>query len=142
VNAAENKELVQEIFAELAKGNARPFVGHMANDFSWTVTGTTKWSRTYAGKEVVVRELFGALGELLTAPITTIGHRFIADGDYVVVEAHGKNTTKDRVPYNNSYCFVIRMADGKLQELTEYLDTQMVTTVLGERVNPGATLSS
>ena len=142
MNAAENKELVQEIFAELATGNARPFVGHIADDFSWTVTGTTKWSRTYAGKEAVIRELFGSLGELLTPPITTIAQRFIADDDFVVVEARGKNTTKDGVPYNNSYCFVIRMVGGKLQELTEYLDTEMVTTVLGAQANLGATLSS
>ena len=62
----------------------------------------------------------------------TIGHRFIAEGDYVVVEARGNNTTKTGKPYNNAYCFVIRLHDGKLKEITEYMDTELVTATLGD----------
>src|SRR5438477_11096899 len=47
---AENKQLLQRIFSELSKGNAKPFVESWADDFSWTVIGTTKWSKTYRGK--------------------------------------------------------------------------------------------
>ena len=54
MTTAENKALLQNIFAELAKGNPRPFVDAMADDFAWTVTGTTAWSKTYRGKKVVV----------------------------------------------------------------------------------------
>ena len=54
--ATQNKELLQQIFAEMAKGNSRPLVESMADDFSWTVSGTTKWSRTYAGKQSVSNE--------------------------------------------------------------------------------------
>ena len=59
------------------------------------------------------------------------GRRFIADGDYVAVEAQGQNTTKGGVAYNNKYCFVFRVANGKLLEVTEYMDTQLVTMALG-----------
>jgi len=126
----ENKQLMQNLFAELGKGNSRPFVESMADEFSWTVTGTTKWSRTFAGKQAVLTELFGALRTKLNVPITTIAHRFIADEDYVAVEARGKNTTTDGKPYNNRYCFVFRLSGGKLQEVTEYLDTELVTSAL------------
>jgi len=132
VDAAENKKLLQVVFAELAKGNSKPFVDHMADDFSWTITGSTAWSRKYEGKQVVLKELFGALRARLIPPITTIAHRFIADEDYIAVEARGKNVTKDGVPYNNTYCFIIRLADGKMHELTEYLDTDLVNTTLGD----------
>jgi ketosteroid isomerase-like protein len=33
-------------------------------------------------------------------------------------------------PYNNNYCCIYRIVGGKLQELTEYLDTELVTAVL------------
>lgn len=132
MSAAENKQLLQKIFAELGKGNSRPFVESMADDFNWTITGTTKWSRKFAGKETVLTELFGALRTKLNVPITTIAQRFIADEDYVAVEARGKNTTTDGKPYNNAYCFVFRLSGGKLQEVTEYLDTEMVTSALGD----------
>ena len=104
----------------------------MADNFSWTVTGTTKWSRKYAGKQVVLSELFGRLRTKLNVPITTIAQRFIADGDYVAVQARGQNTTLDGKPYNNAYCFVFRLSDGKLQEVTEYLDTELVTSALDD----------
>ena len=61
MGAAENKQLMQQIFEELSKGNSEPFVASMADDFRWTVTGTTKWSRTYEGKQSVLVELFGPL---------------------------------------------------------------------------------
>jgi uncharacterized protein len=131
VGAAENKKLLQEIFAEMARGESKLFVESMDNNFSWTVTGHTKWSRTYAGKEVVLRDLLGTLRTMIDGRIKTTAHRFIADEDIVVVEASGSNITKTGKPYNNGYCFVFRLAGGKLQALTEYLDTELVTEAFG-----------
>lgn len=139
MTTAENKALLQNIFAELAKGNPRPLVDAMANDFAWTITGTTAWSKTYQGKKVVVEELLGTLRERLEPPIVTIGQRYIADGEFVAVEARGKNRTKEGVPYENKYCFVFRVTDGKLRELTEYLDTELVTRALGGQAGASAT---
>jgi len=132
MNTNENKQLLQEIFAALAEGNARPFVASMDDDFSWTVTGATKWSKTYRGKQAVIGELFGTLTAKMAGPIRTTAERFIADGDFVAVEARGSNTTTAGKPYNNRYCFVFRVAGGKLKEVTEYLDTELVTSTLDD----------
>ena len=132
MSTADNKKLLEHIFSELAMGNSRPFVEAMADDFSWTVTGTTKWSRKYAGKSTVLGELFGTLSSRIDGRIRTIADRFIAEGDHVVVEAHGSNTTRSGKPYNNRYCFVFRVSEGKLKEVTEYLDTELVTATLGD----------
>jgi ketosteroid isomerase-like protein len=131
MGATENKQLMQQIFEELSKGNSEPFVASMADDFRWTVTGKTKWSRTYEGKHSVLVDLFGPLRARITDRIRTTAHRLIAEGDYVVVEARGNNVTKSGVPYNNSYCFVFRLSDNRLKEVTEYLDTELVTAALG-----------
>jgi ketosteroid isomerase-like protein len=129
----ENKELMQAIFSEMASGNSRPFVEAMADDIRWTVTGQTKWSRTYEGKQSVLTELVGTLRSRIADRVRTIAHRFIAEGDFVVVEARGQNTTKEGVPYNNTYCFVFRLAGGRVHEVTEYMDTELVTAALSER---------
>jgi ketosteroid isomerase-like protein len=34
---------------------------------------------------------------------------------------------KGGLPYCNTYCFVFRLADGKLAEVTEYMDSELVT---------------
>src|SRR5262249_56524957 len=108
-----------------------PMVESMADDLRGTFTGTTKWSRTYAGKETVLKELLMPLRERIVDRVRTMAHRFIAEGDHVVVEARGNNTTKAGLPYNNTYCFIIRVADGKLREITEYMDTELVASALG-----------
>jgi uncharacterized protein len=131
MTASENKLLLQRIFREMSIGNTRPLVESMADDFSWTIKGTTKWSKTYSGKQVVLTELFAALRARIIGRVRTVPLRFIAEGDWVVVEARGENTTRDGRPYNNSYCFLIRLVRGELRELIEYMDTQLVTETMG-----------
>lgn len=131
MSSSENKQLIQNIFEQLAQGNSRPLVEAMADDFCWTVTGQNRWSGTYRGKQVVLDHLLSVLRSRIEGRVKTIAHRFVAEGDFVVVEAHGNNTTKEGRTYNNAYCFVIRLEDGKLKEITEYMDTELVTAVLG-----------
>jgi uncharacterized protein len=130
LTAARNKQALQAVFAELSKGNSKPFVGLWAEDFCWTVTGNTKWSRTYRGKESVLKDLLAPLFARFATRYTNTATRFIAEDDYVVVECRGQVTTRSGQPYNNTYCYICRMADGRLKELTEYLDTELVAKVL------------
>lgn len=135
-NAQANKQLLQDIFAELANGNGKPFVDAMAEDFCWIMTGTTSWSGTYRGKETVRREVLAPLFARFATRYTNTAQRFIAEDDYVVVECRGSVMTKSGTPYNNAYCYVCRLADGRLKELTEYFDTELVTAALGDRLAP------
>jgi ketosteroid isomerase-like protein len=130
MSTAENKLLMQHIFRELAKGNSKPFGDAMADDFSWTIIGTTSWSGTYAGKQAVLTELMRPLFSQFAGQYTNTADRFIADGDHVVIQCRGHVTTKSGRPYNNTYCYVCRLADGKLRELTEYCDTELIATAL------------
>ena len=134
MGAPENKQLMQEAFAELSKGNSAPFLESLADDVRWTIVGTTSWSRTFEGKECVLAELLTPLRSRLVERVRVTAHRFIAEGDHVVVEARGQSMTKAGRPYNNTYCWIYRFGDGKVRELTEYLDTQLVETALGELV--------
>ena len=38
---ADNKQLMQQVFAELERGNGRPFVDSFADDVRWTIIGST-----------------------------------------------------------------------------------------------------
>lgn len=126
----DSRKIVEDVFAGLADGEARPLVSAMRDDVRWTVTGTAPWAKTYAGRQAIVEELFGMLSARMAGRIRTIPERIVADGDIVVVEARGANTTVDGEPYENRYCFVIRVEDGKLAEITEYMDTALVERVL------------
>ncbi|MEW6737616.1 MAG: nuclear transport factor 2 family protein [Acidobacteriota bacterium] len=132
MTASENKKLLQHAFVELSKGNGNPFVDLWAEDFSWTIIGTTKWSKTYRGKQAVLNDLMRPLFSLFSNQYTNTADRFIAEDDYVVVQCRGQVMTKSGKPYNNTYCYICRMVDGKIVELTEYLDTALVASALGD----------
>ena len=138
MSAAENKQLMQRIYAELSKGNSRPLVESMAEEVCWTIAGNTTWSGTYRGKQAVLKELLGPLRERFAQPYRATAERIIAEGDQVMVEVRGEVMTKAGRPYNNSYCFIYRLADGKVLELTEYCDTELITAALGRREAAGA----
>jgi hypothetical protein len=136
MTAQANKHLMQQIFAELAIGNGKPFGDAMAEDFTWHMIGTTKWSGTYRGRDVVRRQLLKPLFERFADQYTNTAVRFIAEDDFVVVECRGRVMTKAGTPYNNTYCYVCRLEGGKLRELTEYFDTELVTAALGDPAMP------
>ena len=130
----DNKKLMEDIFAELAKGNTDPLFEAMAEDMQWIWMGSGPWSKTFKGKTAVIGELWSAVKKTLVPPYKATALNFIAEGDYVVMEANGENVTPDGKKYNNKYCWVCRIADGKLHELREYMDTQLVTdTFLGDK---------
>ena len=137
MSAAANKKLIQEIYA--AAGNPDPavrdralFVASLADDAKWVVTGQYSWSRTFTGKQSILNDLHGHVRSLLADRARTIAHRFIAEGDYVVVEAKGDNVTKSGLRYDNDYCMVYRLENGRIKEIREYCDSVLVEKALGE----------
>jgi ketosteroid isomerase-like protein len=130
VSAAENKELMRDVFERMAGGDGQPFMDVLADDVRWTVIGSSPWSRTYAGKPEIVAELMRPLFSQFADVYRARAINILADGDTVVVEARGEVMTKAGQPYNQTYCYVFRLADGRVRELTEYLDTDLVNQVL------------
>jgi uncharacterized protein len=130
VNAAENKALMQDVFAELANGNGRPFADALGDDIRWQIIGSTEWSGTWEGKPSVLKGLLDPLFAQFATRYRNTAVRLIAEDDYVVIECRGDVTTKDGQPYRNTYCYVCRLEGGKVRELTEYCDTELLTKAL------------
>ncbi len=131
MGAAENKQLMQKIFEGVAKGDRTMFIEHLADDVTMTVTGENSWSRTHRGKENIRRDLWGYVNSLVAEGRKTIAFHFLADGDWVMVEARGDMVTKAGVPYRNHYCLLYRLENGKIVEMKEYLDSAMCERILG-----------
>jgi ketosteroid isomerase-like protein len=132
MGAAENKQLIQNMFAELSKGNANAFLASMADDVRFTLIGTTKYSGVFNGKQELINKLLAPLTAQLEGGIALTPDNFIAEGEYVAMQARGKANTKSGKSYNNTYCQVFRIVNGKVQEVTEYLDTELVTSAFGK----------
>jgi|SRR5882724_3444026 len=127
----ENKELLRAIYSKLANGDGSLFVEHLDDDVIMRVTGRNSWSQTFNGKEALIRNLYGYVRSLTQEPRTVTPVRVIADDDHVVVEARGEMLRKDGVRYENEYCLVFKLANGKIVEMREYLDSALCERVLG-----------
>jgi ketosteroid isomerase-like protein len=130
MTAAENRSLVQRIMEARARRDHAPFIAAMADDFVWRISGSSAWSGEYVGKADVCERLLKPLYTQFVAPSSITPTRILADGDHVVVQCQGDATTVSGQRYANTYCLVIRMQDGQLREMTEYMDTALVERVL------------
>jgi ketosteroid isomerase-like protein len=126
----DNKQLMQSIFEGLARGDARLFLDSLDEDAVWRMIGTTPWSGVYTGKAAIRRDLLAPLFAQIADPYLNVADAIIAEGDTVVVECRGKVTTRTGRRYDNTYCWVCRLANGKIVSLTEYMDTQLVAAAL------------
>ena len=132
MSAATNRLIIEEAFIGLAKADPTAFVAAMADDLAWEIMGQSDWSRRFEGKDVVERDLVGPLFGLFASPYRNVPQRIIADDDdNVVVLAKGEVRTKSGNDYNNDYCFVMRMRQGRIVEILEYTDTALAEKVLG-----------
>jgi len=133
----DNKQRIQTIFEGLARGDARLFLDSLDEAAVWRMIGTTAWSGVYTGKAAIRRDLLAPLIAQFADRYRNTADAIIAEGDTVVVECRGKVTTKAGRPYDNTYCWVLRMRDGRIAALTEYMDTQLVATALEPPVRQG-----
>ncbi len=126
-----NKKLVQQIYADSANRSGTTFIDNLADDACWVVTGQNSWSHEFRGREAILNGLMGHFRSFFAVRPRTVAFNFIADGDYVAVEARGDNVTKTGQRYDNHYCMVYRIENGKIKEIKEYNDSDLVERVLG-----------
>ena len=131
MSAAANKQLIQQVYTDAANRSGTTFIDHLADDVRWIVTGQYSWSHTFQGRDAVLNGLQAHVRSLFAERPRVVAHNFIAEGDYVVVEAKGDNVTKTGVRYDNEYCIVWRVENGRIKEIKEYCDSALVERALG-----------
>lgn len=123
-----NKQLAREFIDALSRADTEWVLAHYADDMVMWTAGTLAISGTRGKAEI--RELMdGILGAFPN------GLRFeleamTAEADRVAIEAESDGIHVSGKPYRNRYHFLLRVRDGKIVELREYLDTQLANEVL------------
>ena len=125
-----NVALVRKILDDMNAGNAQAYFDSLADDVRYTVIGSTPFSGTCQGREALVERVIMPLMQKLDGFITVTPHAIFGEGDRVCVQATGQASTKGGQSYNNTYCFVFRLRGDKIAEVTEYMDTDLLRSVL------------
>jgi uncharacterized protein len=129
--AALNKQVVLQAYAALKAGNVAGYFDRMASDVTVTYFGNHRFSRTFRGKGDIMENFVPPLLDRLAGPIKITVTNAIAEGDQVFVEAQGESRTKDGLDYNNLYGIVLKLKDGKIAEIREYMDTELTKAIFG-----------
>ena len=90
----------------------------------------------------VIVGTIAAFKELVPSGLSPTIHTVTAEGDRVIVEFEGKATLANGAQYNNQYCMVFTMRDGKIQHVNEYFCTLLADQVLYPLVAPKAELQA
>ena len=126
---AENRLVVDSAFAAWADGEGNVF-DILADDAQWTITGTSRFAGLYTSRQEFLDEVIKPLGEVLAVPIRPTVRSIVADGDWVVVLWDGEATATDGVPYNNSYCWHLRLHDSAVVEAIAFFDSISLNELL------------
>ena len=123
------KELVANVFAKWEAGDSSGFFDTVADDVTWTAIGTTPISGVSHSKTEYMKKTYSPLLAVFSGPTSCKVKRLVAEGDVVVVEWHGETPLAKGGVYVNDYCWVVRVENGKLAEVTGYFDTAAVNSL-------------
>ena len=127
MDAAQNRKLVEDSHKGWIGGDRTGFNDLLADDLHWTVIGNSPVSGHYNSKREFLEGAGARMAEKLATPIRPTLRHVIADGNMVALVFDGQATGKNGTDYRQTYCWVLRLEDGKIREGTAYLDTELIT---------------
>ena len=129
-NMCDNKRVVRDFYDSLAAlpSSNSAIADLLHADCVWKIPGLG----THDGKEAIMDELIVPFGRGMSNVGIMELTNVIAEGDFVVAEGFARNrVTHSGVGYNNTYCTIFEIREGKIHSVSEYCDTALVRDVFG-----------
>jgi ketosteroid isomerase-like protein len=120
-----NREIVTRAFEAWREGTG-PITDVFAPDMVWRIEGHSLASREYRDRQEFVDEVLTPFGARFAAgePFRPVAIRSVhADGDTVIVVWDGRGVANDGRVYENSYAWIMRLADGEVVDGTAFYDS-------------------
>lgn len=123
-----NKQFARDFFDMLNRGDIKAMLDAYAEDGCCYTMGRTLISGKFNKAQIAAagNAIFDAFPQGIRFDI----HNLTAEDDRVAVEAESFGMHVSGKLYNNKYHFFMRIRDGKLIELKEYMDTELITEIL------------
>ena len=125
--AEENKEIAIKFFEALSSGTETYLDFYNDDSIIWTA-GDNAIGGTRSKKEIIdfAQGILATFPKGISFNITGI----TAENERVAVEVSGESTHASGEKYNNKYHFLLKIKNGKILELKEYMDTQLAAKIL------------
>ena len=132
----QNRALIVKGFEAWANGTGSPY-DLLAEDASWTITGTSMAAKTYPTKEAFMREVIRPFNARMRTRLIPSVRKLYAEGDTVIAFFDAKGTAKDGQPYANTYAWIMDMKDGKIVRASAFFDS-ITFDNFWRRIDPNA----
>lgn len=121
----------------LTAGDLDAIADSFADDATWTLHGTLPMAGTKRGRDAIMDFLIGASSLYQPGTQSFSFGDITAEGERVVLEWHVRGTaTATGHTYDNDYCGVFIIRNGRITEVREYLDTLHAAEVLFQPGEP------
>ena len=123
----ENKDIAIKFFEALSSGSETYLNYYNDDAIIWTA-GDNSIGGTRTKQEIVdfAQGILSAFPDGIKFNITGI----TAENERVAVEVSGEAIHASGKNYNNKYHFLLKIKNGKILELKEYMDTQLAAKIL------------
>ena len=120
----ENKQLAR-VFLEHAYANRmEAALALLTQDASWWVLGDPAQLRVAGERDVAgIERLLRGIARAVPGGMRPLFHAITAEEDRVAVEAEAHADFANGKPFHNRYHFLIRVREGAICEVREYMDT-------------------
>jgi ketosteroid isomerase-like protein len=132
-----NREIIRRAFDAWRRG-AAPITDVFAPEMVWRIEGHSAASKEYGSKQQFIDEVLTPFGDRFTVsepfrPVTIRG--VFADDDTVIVIWDGRGIARNGQLYENSYAWIMKLADGLVIDGTAFYDSISFND-LWDRVRP------
>jgi ketosteroid isomerase-like protein len=124
-----SRQIVSDWYTALQQGDMEGVVGAMDENIIVNVLGSSGVSGRHEGRDAFVANGIGPIFAALEPESVEFAKRwriFAAEGERVVVLMEGFAAAKNGCRYDNKYCHLFTIRDGRIAELWEFLDTVVV----------------
>jgi ketosteroid isomerase-like protein len=122
-----NKKMVFDTWLAFWRGDIEAGLANMADDVTWFIPGTMPTSGMKTGKDGIRKFRQNNLTIFSKQRLDVRG--VYGDGNVVVLEVSTVATLANGQPYENAGVTVWDIADGKIQHVREYVDTQKAMAI-------------
>ena len=134
MSTTENRRLVERWYQALAEGDFETIFDMHHDDVVYNMVGNTPVSGRIYGKEACCK---GMITDKLLQKLVPDQIQFAkqwtivaAEGDRVVGLMKGGGPTNDGKQYDQTYCEIFTIRDGKIAEMHNFFDTVLVQECL------------
>lgn len=125
-------QTVQRYLDALLAGDVETIRDSFTDDATWTMHGDLPIAGPWKGRDSIVDDFLSRLGATLFEPGSQQFEfpLLVAEGDTVVLEWRVHARSAAGLEYENEYCGVFVVDDGRIAAVREYMDTRHAARIL------------